>query len=248
MPAGRSSTLRLGGKTLRLGGELRLGGDALRLGGELRLGGDALRLGGELRLGGDALRLGGELRLGGDALRLGGDALRLGGELRLGGDALRLGGELRLGGDALRLGDELRFGGEAVRLEPNRDLLVPLLLLRSLPPPSIEAERCVADTPLSWKIDPLAAVAGPVASQNAISVATAMVVTSRGQEESCADIALPPAQGSPGYTGWSPRGVNPWARTPPGDGQFRLTLEKGGLRRPSSRTATPARTLGAAAL
>ncbi|MEE9130298.1 MAG: hypothetical protein V3T84_09785 [Phycisphaerales bacterium] len=155
VPAGRSSTLRLGGDTLRFGGELRLGGEALRFGDELRLGGDALRLGDELRLGGDALRLGDELRLGGEALRLGdelrlgGDALRLGDELRLGGDALRFGCELRLGGDALRLDEEPSFGGEALRLEPDRDLLVPLLLLRSLPPPSIEAERCEADTPLS---------------------------------------------------------------------------------------------------
>ena len=207
--------LRLGGDALRVGLELRLGGDALRLGGELRLGGDALRVGLELRLGGEALRFGGELRLGGDALRfggelrLGGDALRFGGELRLGGEALRFGGELRFGGDALRFGGELPFGGDASRLEPDCDLLVPLLPLRSLPPTSIEAERCVADTPLSYKIDPLAAGAGPAAIQNAIDVATAMVVTSLSQEESCADIALPPHQESPGYAGWSPREVGP---------------------------------------
>ena len=141
--------LCLGGVALRLGLELRLGGDTLRVGLELRLGGDALRVGLELRLGGDALRVGLELRLGGDAFRFGGE-LRLGGDaLRLGGDTLRFGGELRLGGDALRFGGELRLGGEALRLEPDRDLLVPLLPLRSLPPPSIEAERCVADTPLS---------------------------------------------------------------------------------------------------
>ena len=207
--------LRLGGDALRVGLELRLGGDALRLGGELRLGGDALRVGLELRLGGEALRFGGELRLGGDALRfggelrLGGDALRFGGELRLGGEALRFGGELRFGGDALRFGGELPFGGDASRLEPDCDLLVPLLPLRSLPPTSIEAEICDADTPLSYKIDPLAAGAGPAAIQNAIDVATAMVVTSLSQEESCADIALPPDQESPGYAGWSPREVGP---------------------------------------
>ncbi len=197
----RGSALR-GFERVTGGGELRLGGDASRFGEELRLGGEALRFGGELRLGGEALRLG-------DELRLGGDALRFGGELRLDGDALRFGGELRLGGDALRLGDELGFGGEALRLEPDRDLLVPLLLLRSLPPPSIEAERCVADTPLSLKIDPFAAGAGPAAIQNAIHVATAMVVTSLGQEKSCADIALPPAQGSPVHAVWSPRAVAP---------------------------------------
>ena len=156
VPTRRSSTLRLGGEALRFGVELRFGGDALRLGGELRLGGDALRFGLELRLGGDALRSGCEVRLGGEALRfgcelrLGGEALRFGGELRLGGDALRFGCELRLGGEALRFGCELRLGGEALRLDPDRDLLVPLSsLLRSLPPSSIEAERCVADTPLS---------------------------------------------------------------------------------------------------
>jgi hypothetical protein len=88
------------------------------------------------------------LRFGGE-LRLGGEALRFGGELRLGGEALRFGGELRLGGEALRFGGELRLGGEASRLEPDRDLLAPLLLLRSFSPTSIEAERCVADTPLS---------------------------------------------------------------------------------------------------
>ena len=207
--------LRLGGDALRVGLELRLGGDASRFGDELRLGGDALRIGLELRLGGEASRFGGELRLGGDALRLGGelrfggDALRFGGELRFGGDASRFGGELRFGGEALRFGGELRFGGDASRLEPDCDLLVPLLPLRSLPPTSIEAERCVADIPLSYKIDPLAAGAGPAAIQNAIDVATAMVVTSLSQDESCADIALPPAQGSPGYAGWSPREVGP---------------------------------------
>ncbi|MCH8259463.1 MAG: hypothetical protein IIC46_04580 [Planctomycetes bacterium] len=207
--------LGVGGEALRCGLELRLGGDALRVGLELRLGGDALRFGGELRLGGDALRVGLELRLGGDALRfggelrLGGDALRFGGELRLGGEALRFGGELRFGGDALRFGGELPFGGDASRLEPDCDLLVPLLPLRSLPPTSIEAEICDADTPLSYKIDPLAAGAGPAAIQNAIDVATAMVVTSLSQEESCADIALPPDQESPGYAGWSPREVGP---------------------------------------
>ena len=197
---GGCSISRLGGDVSCLGLELGVGGEALRRGLELRLGGDALRVGLELRLGGDALRFGGELRLGGDALRVGL-------ELRLGGDALRFGGELRLGGDALRFGGELPFGGDASRLEPDCDLLVPLLPLRSLPPTSIEAERCVADTPLSYKIDPLAAGAGPAAIENAINVATAMVVTSLSQEESCADIALPPDQESPGYAGWSPREV-----------------------------------------
>ena len=218
---GSRSIGRLGGDTLRLGLELCVGGNALRFGGELRLGGDALRFGGELRLGGEALRFGGELRLGGDALRFGG-------ELRLGGDALRFGGEPRLGGDALRFGDGLRLGGEALRLGVDRDGLAPLLPLRSLPPPSIEAEICDADTPLSSETGPLAAVAGPAAIKNAINVATARVVTSRGQEESCADIALPPAQGSPGYAGRSPRAVGPWAKTPLSDGQFRLTPEKRG--------------------
>ncbi len=137
---GRTESRRLtvGARSERVTVDLGLavvGGGAIRRFG--REGGCSIR-----RLGGDALRFGGELRFGGDALRFGG-------ELRLGGDALRFGGELRLGGDALRLGDELRFGGEALRLEPDRDLRVALLLLRSLPPPSIEAERCVADTPLS---------------------------------------------------------------------------------------------------
>ena len=212
---GGCSIRRLDGDALRLGLELCVGGEALRCELELRLGGDASRFGSGLRLGGDASRFGDELRLGGDALRvglelrLGGDASRFGGELRLGGDALRFGGELRLGGDALRFGGELPFGGDASRLEPDCDLLVPLLPLRSLPPTSIEAERCVADTPLSYTIDPLAAGAGPAAIQNSIDVATAMVVTSLSQEESCADIALPPHQESPGYAGWSPREVGP---------------------------------------
>ncbi len=226
--------LRLGGDALRLGLELRLGGDALRLGGELRFGGDALRFGGELRFGGDALRLGGELRFGGEALRLGGelrlggDALRFGGELRLGGEALRLGGELRFGGDALRLGGELRLGGDALRLGVDRDRLAPLLPLRSLLPPSIEAETCDTDTPLSSETDPLATASELAAIQNVIAIAAAMVVMRFGQEESCADIALPPDQGSPGYAVWSPRAVAPWARTPLGDSQFRLTPEKKG--------------------
>ncbi len=180
----------------------RMGGEASRFGRELRLGGDALRVGGELRFGGEAFRFG-------DEPRLGGDALRLGGELRFGGEALRFGDEPRLGGDALRFGGELRFGGDALRLGVDRDGLAPLLPLRSLPPPSIEAETCDTDTPLSSETGPLAAGAGPAAIQNAINVATAMVVTSFGQEESCADIALPPAQGSPGYAGWSPREVGP---------------------------------------
>ena len=231
---GGCSIGRLGGDTMRLGLELCVGGEALRCGGGLRLGGEALRCGGELRLGGDALRFGGELRLGGDALRfggvlrLGGDALRFGGELRLGGEALRFGGELRLGGDALRFGGELRLGGEALRLGVDRDGLAPLLPLRSLLPPSIEAETCDTNTPSSSETGPLAAGAGPAAIQNAINVATAMVVTSLGREESCADIALPPAQGSPGYAGWFPHAVAPWARTPLDDGQFRLTPEKTG--------------------
>ncbi len=166
----------------------RLGGDALRLGLVLRLGGEALRLGLVLRLGGDALRLGLEFRLGGEALRLGG-------ELRLGGDTLRFGGELRLGGDALRFGDELRFGGDALRLGVDRGGLAPLLPLRSLLPPSIEDETCEIDTPSSLRIDPLAKAPEPAASQNARAVATAVVVMRLGQEESCTDIALPPAKG-----------------------------------------------------
>ena len=231
---GGCSIRRLGGDALRLGLELCGGGEALRCGGGLRFGGEALRCGVGLRFGGEALRFGGELRLGGDALRfggglrLGGDALRFGGELRLGGEALRFGGELRLGGDALRFGGEPRLGGEALRLGVDRDGLAPLLPLRSLSPTNIEAVTCDTDTPLSSETGLLAAGAGPAAIKNAINVATAMVVMRFGQEESCADIALPPAQGSPGYAGRSPRAVGPWAKTPLGDGQFRLTPEKRG--------------------
>ena len=212
-PFGRTETRRstVGVRSGRATDDLGLavvGGGAIRRFGReggcsiSRLGGDVSCLGLELGVGGEALRRGLELRLGGDASRFGD-------ELRLGGDALRVGLELRLGGEALRFGGELPFGGDASRLEPDCDLLVPLLPLRSLPPTSIEAEICDADTPLSYKIDPLAAGAGPAAIQNAIDVATAMVVTSLSQEESCADIALPPDQESPGYAGWSPREVGP---------------------------------------
>ena len=178
----------MGGEASRFGRELRLGGDALRVGGELRFGGEAFRFGDEPRLGGDALRLGGELRLGGDALRVGL-------EFRLGGEALRFGDEPRLGGDALRFGGELRFGGDALRLGVDRDGLAPLLPLRSLLPPSIEDETCDTDTSWSLRIDPLAKAPEPAAIQNAIAVATAVVVMRLGQEGSCTDIALPPAKG-----------------------------------------------------
>ncbi len=149
-----------------------------------------------------------------------------------------------MGGDALRFGDGLRLGGDALRLGVDRDGLAPLPPLRSLLPPSIEAETCDTDTPLSSETDPLATASEPAAIQNVIAIAAAMVVMRFGQEESCADIALPPTQGSPGDAGWFPRAVAPWARTPLGDGQFRLTPEKRVVHRPSSRTARLAGTLG----